>query len=147
MNDRIVTIHKLNNDVPDPCYKTKNSAGMDLHAITPDKKPVVIPGYGSQVFKSGISSEFHDGRFYYEINSRSGLGFKHVLEAFRGIIDADYPPTEQWGILLFNRGPNPYVVNHGDAIAQAILKRYYRADNVAVRNVVREGGFGSTDER
>ncbi|MBR5739671.1 MAG: dUTP diphosphatase, partial [Firmicutes bacterium] len=63
-----------------------------------------------------------------------------------GTIDSDY--RGEVGVALINLGEEPFTVNDGDRIAQAVFARYERAEFVTVDSVNDTerggGGFGST---
>ena len=76
----------------------------------------------------------------------SGLAVKHMIDVGAGVVDADYRGPV--GVVLFNFGPDDFVVEHGDRIAQLILEKVSMVSAMRVEDLedtVRgEGGFGST---
>jgi dUTP pyrophosphatase len=71
----------------------------------------------------------------------------HVLNA-PGTIDSDY--RGEVGIILHNSSSEPFVIQFGDRIAQAVVAQTIRANFIIkplpqTENTARgEGGFGST---
>jgi dUTP pyrophosphatase len=63
-----------------------------------------------------------------------------------GTIDSDY--RGPLGVILLNAGDQPFVVNHGDRIAQMVVAPVVQAQFELVselgETVRGEGGFGST---
>jgi dUTP pyrophosphatase len=86
--------------------------------------------------------------FEAQIRPRSGLALNHGISMPNapGTIDADY--RGEVGVLLINLSTEPFIINHGDRIAQMIINRIERVhfkQMDALPNSPRgEGGFGST---
>ena len=51
----------------------------------------------------------------------SGLAVKHMIDVGAGVVDADYRGPV--GVVLFNFGPEDFVVEAGDRVAQLILEK------------------------
>ena len=86
-----------------------------------------------------------------KIYPRSSLGFKYRLSLNNtvGIIDSDYFNADNEGhifIKMTNCGDKPLTVEKGKAFAQGVFVEYGITvdDDVCA---LREGGFGSTDQR
>ena len=83
-----------------------------------------------------------------QIRPRSGLALKHgiTLPNAPGTIDSDY--RGPLGVILMNAGNEPFVVNHGDRIAQMVVAPVVQAafDLVDTLDTTARGagGFGST---
>jgi dUTP pyrophosphatase len=136
-----------------PAYETPGAAGADIRAnLRPEDRAagVVLAPMARQVIATGIRVEIPQG-FEMQIRPRSGLAVKHGITVPNtpGTIDSDY--RGPLGVALINLGSEPYVVRHGDRIAQMIV-----APVVQVRFEVVEalsdtargtGGFGSTGVR
>ncbi len=132
-------------DLPLPEPATSYSAGVDLRAAI-EKTVTILPGK-SLLVSSGISVAIPNG-FEWQIRPRSGLALKHAVSVLNspGTIDSDYRGPV--GIILINHGRDPFVINRGDRIAQAVLA----AIEPVVIEVVEElsetargeGGFGHT---
>lgn len=78
-----------------------------------------------------------------QVRARSGLAFKHGIMLTNGVgtVDADYP--DEIGVLLYNTGPDSFVIQKGDRIAQITLNLVGRIPDL-VAGGQRSGGFGST---
>ncbi len=89
--------------------------------------------------------------FEMQIRPRSGLALKHgiTLPNTPGTIDSDY--RGPLGVLLVNLGLEPYVVHHGDRIAQAVIAPVVQVAyelTEALGDTARgAGGFGSTGRK
>jgi dUTP pyrophosphatase len=83
-----------------------------------------------------------------QIRPRSGLATKFgvTLPNTPGTIDSDY--RGPLGVPLINLGPDPFVVRHGDRIAQCVVAPVVQARFEAVEILGETdrgtGGFGST---
>lgn len=136
-------VNKTNNPL---AYATFNSAGFDICA----NEAVVIPPGEWRLIKTGLYIEplraDEVGNEQLEIRPKSGLALKHGVTVLNapGTVDADYP--SEIGVILINYSTKPFQVNPGDKIAQGVLTKFYRPDNVFTKPVLRDGGFGSTDE-
>lgn len=131
---------KLNEEAKMPVRGTKKSAGYDLCAI---EGFVIDPGQ-RVLCKTGVTVQLEDNE-YLAIVPRSGLAYKKGITVLNtpGTIDADYYPGEI-GVILFNSSNEPFVVEKGDRIAQAILQEYKTMGVDLVNDVNRNGGFGHT---
>jgi dUTP pyrophosphatase len=139
--------------LPLPQYETAGAAGADLRAnLRPEDRETgfMLDPMHRSIVPTGIRVEIPPG-FEMQIRPRSGLAVKHgiTLPNTPGTIDSDY--RGPLGVALINLGPEPYVIRHGDRIAQAIIApvvqaRFQVAD--ALGETARgEGGFGSTGKR
>ena len=128
-----------------PIYATDGAACFDLHADLPEM--IEIPGGGSAAISTGLAFEIPRG-YCIRVYSRSGHGFHDGVRLANctGIIDSDY--RGQVFIKLHNDHRLPFVVRHGDRIAQAELAMVIRAqfdESESLSETARgSGGFGST---
>ena len=136
--------------VPLPSYETAGAAGADLRANLPAAERaagVVLGPMERRVVPTGLRVEIPDG-FEAQIRPRSGLALKHgiSLPNTPGTIDSDY--RGPLGVLLINLGAEPFVIGHGERIAQMIVAPVARAvvaEAGALGATPRgAGGFGST---
>jgi len=134
-----------NQDLPLPVYATEGAAGMDLLAAV--AAPVVIASGQRVLIPTGLAIALPPG-YELQIRPRSGLALRNgiVLPNSPGTIDEDYRGEIQ--VIVLNTGGEPFVVERGTRIAQAVLAPVVRAAweevadlDVTMRN---EGGFGST---
>ena len=129
--------------LPLPHYQTPASSGMDLSA----SQAVQIQPGRSQLVKTGLFLEIPEG-FEGQVRPRSGLALKHGVTVLNapGTIDSDY--RGELCILLINHGPDPFLVEPGDRIAQLVIAPVVQvtleeSDNL--HGTQRgSGGFGST---
>ena len=134
-----------NQDLPLPAYATGGAAGMDLLAAV--SEPVVIASGQRVLIPTGLAIALPLG-YELQIRPRSGLALRHgiVLPNSPGTIDEDYRGEIQ--VIVLNTGNEPFVVERGTRIAQAVLAPVVRAawEEVADLDVTtrNEGGFGST---
>jgi dUTP pyrophosphatase len=136
-----------------PGYETAGSAGADLRANLPaDQRHlgIVLAPMERRIVPTGLRVEIPRG-FEMQIRPRSGLAFKHGITVPNtpGTIDSDY--RGPLGVLLMNLGLEPYIVHHGDRIAQAVIApvvqvAYELAEALAETGRGR-GGFGSTGRK
>lgn len=131
---------KLKGNIDKLQYKTLQSAGFDLVST----ENVVLPAGEWYAVGTGVfieeAGEFED----LEIRPRSGLAYNHGVTVLNspGTIDADYPGEIK--VILYNGSKELYAVMTGDRIAQAVLRKHKRVENVPVAETKREGGLGST---
>ena len=83
-----------------------------------------------------------------QVRPRSGLAVKHGITVLNtpGTIDEDF--RGEIKVCLYNTSPLPYVINHGDRIAQIIVAPVTQGNFIQVEklSVTERGekGFGST---
>lgn len=130
-----------------PQRSTLGSAGMDLRACILGS--IKLQPNETRPISTGLEIYIKDPGYVGLVVPRSGLGHRHgiVLGNLVGVIDSDYQ-----GVLTvscWNRSDAPYIIHHGDRIAQllivpveqAILEVVDEFDNTSDRGM---GGFGST---
>lgn len=128
---------------PLPQYATEGAAGMDVRAALTEPM-TIAPGQRALV-PTGLSVELPAG-FEMQLRPRSGLALKHGITLLNspGTIDADY--RGEIGVIMANFGAEPFVINNGDRICQAVVARYARVEWEAVDQLGEtargEGGFG-----
>ena len=145
-------ICKLHPNAKIPTYATDGAACMDLYAATVNEcseiGAVVYAGY-PVVVDTGLAFEIPPG-WMLKIHPRSGLKFRHGVEAFSGVVDSDFRGSVQ--ILLEGAGDDddtlPLRINPGDRVAQASMIPSPRVTFHVVEQLsITErgaGGFGST---
>jgi dUTP pyrophosphatase len=132
-------------DLPLPGYATAGAAAMDLLAAVAE--PLTILPNGRALVPTGLRVALPAGH-EWQIRPRSGLALKHgiVLPNAPGTIDEDYRGEVQ--VIVLNAGTEPFTVERGMRIAQAVLAPVTRAvfEEVAELGDTRRGagGFGST---
>ena len=94
-------------------------SGYDLVAV----EDTVIPWHqrnpGSAVVPVGLKLAYIQEGYWFRIEPRSGLGFKHSLQPHLGVIDNSY--RGDLGVKLYNFGETQYTVTKGDRIAQFVV--------------------------
>ncbi len=132
-------------DLPLPSYATTGAAGMDLLAAVTD--PVTIHPGGRALIPTGLAIALPPNH-ELQIRPRSGLALRNgiVLPNSPGTIDEDYRGEIQ--VIVLNAGDQPFVVERGMRIAQAVLAPVVRAAWRRVDTLDAtdrgQGGFGST---
>ena len=147
---RLMRVAGADATVPLPAYESAGAAGADLRANLPEAQRaaglVLAPGARALV-PTGLRVALPEGH-EWQIRPRSGLAFRHGVTLINapGTIDADY--RGEVGVLMVNLGEAPYVVAHGERIAQAVLVPVLRAEFAEVAALDETGrgagGFGST---
>lgn len=139
--------------VPLPAYQTAGSAGADICANLPVEMRAagfVLQPMERAIVPTGLRVAIPEG-YEMQIRPRSGLALKHgiTLPNTPGTIDSDY--RGPLGVALVNLGAAPYVVSHGDRIAQCVIAPVLQAGFEVVDNLDTTargaGGFGSTGTR
>ena len=90
-------------------------SGYDIYCVEP---AIIEPG-GSDVVPVGLTVASIEEGYWFRIEGRSGLGFKHGIHPFNGIIDNSY--RGDLSIKLYNFSNNPAYIEKGDRIAQIVV--------------------------
>jgi len=127
MNTIRVRIRRLDSckDMPLPEYETEGASGMDLRAAV-TVKVVLNPGE-VRLIPTGVQVSIPRG-YEAQIRPRSGLALKHGIGMVNapGTIDSDY--RGEIGLVMINWGPEPFVIQRGDRVAQMVISKVYRAE-------------------
>ena len=132
-------------DLPLPSYATAGAAGMDLLAAV--SEPLVVAPGARALVPTGLRLAIPPGH-ELQVRPRSGLALRRgiVLPHSPGPIDDDYRGELQ--VIVLNAGAEPFTVERGMRIAQAVLAPVTRAawrEVEALPDSARgAGGFGST---
>lgn len=128
-----------------PKYETAGSAGMDLKADL--KTSVTLNPMERQLIPTGLFIELPIG-YEAQVRARSGLFIKYGITLINaiGTVDSDY--RGELKVPLVNLGNEPFVIKHGERIAQLVVTKH---DIVQWEIVERledtdrgSGGFGHT---
>ena len=128
-----------------PKYDTAGSAGMDLKADL--KTSVTLNPMERQLIPTGLFIELPIG-YEAQVRARSGLSIKYGITLINaiGTVDSDY--RGELKVPLVNLGNEPFVIKHGERIAQLVVTKH---DIVQWEIVERledtdrgSGGFGHT---
>ncbi|OCP21985.1 MULTISPECIES: dUTP diphosphatase [unclassified Ensifer] len=141
----------LHPDAVMPKYANDQAAGADLVAnikLTLNNERftefTLDPGE-RKLIKTGVALEMPPG-IWAEVRGRSGLAYNQGIAILGGTIDSDY--RGDIGVIMLNTGDEPFVVKHGERIAQLVVETYVRGhfvEKAELRETARgEGGFGST---
>jgi dUTP pyrophosphatase len=131
-----------------PRYATEGAAGLDLTAAL--EQPMVIEPGARALVPTGLAIEL-PARCEGQVRPRSGLASKHGVTVLNapGTIDEDY--RGELSVIVLNAGAEPFTVERGMRIAQAVLAPVTRAtwqEVAALPDSTRgAGGFGSTGTR
>ncbi len=143
--------------LPLPSYETPGSAGADLRANLAElDRPAGItlaPMERQLIPPTGLRVEIPEGGFEMQIRPpRSGLALKHgiSLPNTPGTIDSDY--RGPLGVILINLSAEPFIVGHGERIAQAVIAPPVIQAGFQIVDSLGEtgrgsGGFGSTGRK
>ena len=117
-------------------------SGYDLTSV----EDVLIHGDSSAVVPVGLTLAYIEKGYWFRIEPRSGLGFKHSLQPHLGVIDNGYRGA--LGVKLYNFKSSSYTVKKGDRIAQFVVYPLIHpqcewADDV-VESDRGDKGFGSS---
>ena len=133
-----------------PGYASAGAAGADLRAnlaeADRDAGLTLEPG-ARALIPTGLRMAIPEG-CEVQVRPRSGLALKHgiSLPNTPGTIDSDY--RGEVGVILINLGRDPFVVTHGERIAQMIVAPVLQADFTLSEELDETargaGGFGST---
>jgi dUTP pyrophosphatase len=123
-------------------YRTGDS-GYDLYSVD----DVVIPGNSNATVPVGITLADITEGYWFRIEPRSGLGFKHGIQPHLGVIDNGY--RGDLAVKLYNFHENDHHVTKHDKIAQIVFYPLVQAE-VSFSDCVSETkrgdkGFGSSD--
>ena len=150
---RMVWEDGADRDLALPAYATAGAAGADLRAnLLPEARAagLVLAPMQRLLVPTGLRLEIPPG-FEGQIRPRSGLALQHGITLLNppGTIDSDY--RGPLGVVLINLGQAPFVIRHGERIAQIVVAPVVRAGFDLVAALVAlgatgrgAGGFGST---
>lgn len=116
-------------------------AGFTLTAA----QPVTIPARGKGIVKTGLAIAIPEDS-YARVAPISNLATDRMIDTGAGVVDYDY--RGEVGVVLFNHGPEDFLVAVGDDVAQLILEKICMAECREVESLNEtlrgSGGFGST---
>ena len=146
MDKLIVKVQKLTEGARLPVYGSSQAAGADLCACLGNDTLVIEPHKWAMV-PTGISIAIPKG-FEAQVRPRSGLAAKKGITVLNspGTVDSDY--RGEIRVILINHSDEPFVIKHGDRIAQMVIARHEKASFEIVSSLDETergaGGFGST---
>ncbi|KAL1132608.1 hypothetical protein AAG570_010560 [Ranatra chinensis] len=105
----------------------------------------VVPARGKALIKTDLQIQVPEG-CYGRVAPRSGLALKNHIDVGAGVVDEDYRGNV--AVVLFNHGPDDFVVKEGDRIAQFICERILYPELIEEKSLTEtergQNGFGST---
>lgn len=132
---------------PNPEYQKDGDSGFDLRANLAE--PIVIKPLKRAIIPTGLFFQLELG-FEIQVRSRSGLAANNGIMVLNspGTVDSGYRGEVK--VILINLGDEPFTVNHGDRIAQAVLAASLSKPLVSLRQIETisantdrgAGGFG-----
>ena len=128
-----------------PEYQTSGSAGADLHAYLAE--PITLKPMERTLIPTGLLVELPEG-YELQVRPRSGLALKYGVTVLNtpGTVDSDY--RGELCVLLVNLGSEPFTVQNGDRIAQAVVAQTVQVRFVQTDALSKTGrgsnGYGST---
>ena len=131
--------------LPLPEYATAGASGVDL--VSAYDRSFSLHGGWRVCVPTGLKVAIPPG-YELQIRPRSGLALKHGITVLNtpGTIDEDY--RGEIGVILINHGTEPFVIERGMRIAQAVLAPVTRLHWVPVDTLDDTargtGGFGSS---
>lgn len=134
-----------NSNLALPEYKTVGASGVDLMANLSES--IILKPMERQLVPTGLYVEIPEG-YEAQIRGRSGLAINNGISLANGIgtIDSDY--RGEIKVILINLGSEPFVIRHGDRIAQMVLSKYEKMEFELVNElqITSRGfnGFGHT---
>ena len=144
-----ITVKVINSSANElPQYATELSAGMDVRANLAE--PIVLQPMQRVLVPTGLRVELPAG-YEMQLRPRSGLALRHGITLLNtpGTIDADY--RGEIGVIMVNLSTEPFTINPGERICQAVVAPYTRVDwqpATELSNTDRgEGGFGYTGKK
>jgi deoxyuridine 5'-triphosphate nucleotidohydrolase len=133
---------KTHPDAKLPHRAHASDSGYDVYSV----EEAIVPGRGSVVVPVGLTLAYITPGYWFRVEPRSGLGFKHNLQPHLGIIDNGY--RGDLGIKLYNFSDANVTLNKGSRIAQLVLYPHITAtvsETDKIDDTERgEDGFGST---
>lgn len=114
---RVINIKfvKTHNDAILPARNHDTDTGYDLFAV----ESVIIPARGSAIVPIGLTLGWITPGYWFRIEARSGLGFKHSVDPHFGVIDEPY--RGDLGVKLYNKSDKYHVIEKGKCPAQIII--------------------------
>ncbi len=149
MTAPIVRFRRLdgNPDLPIPNYATAGAAGFDLRAAVAADAPAVLAAGERMLVPIGFACAVPHG-YEMQVRPRSGLAARYGIGIVNspGTVDSDYRGPLL--VCLINLGTEPFTINRGDRIAQAVVApapQFTLTEVDELDGTTRgEGGFGST---
>lgn len=129
-----VAFARLHPEARLPERMSAGAAGLDLWACLGVGQQLPLPPGGRVLVPIGLQLQLPPG-FEGQVRPRSGLALRHGITLLNspGTIDADY--RGELGVLLVNLGSEPFVIHHGDRVAQLVIAPVAPVEPVMVEPV------------
>lgn len=140
-------VKKLDAELQELGYAHEGDAGFDLRASLPEGETLLMKPGDRALIPTGVAFAIPAGH-EVQIRPRSGLALKHGVTVLNapGTIDSQYRGEVK--VLLMNLSHEPFYIERGDRIAQAVMAKFETATFEYVEDLDDtargEGGFGST---
>lgn len=89
-----------------------HDTGFDVYAV----EDVKIPAQSSAVVPCGLQVSYITPGYWFRMESRSGLAFKHDVISFPGVIDNQY--RGEIKVKMFNLNHKDYTIKKGERFVQ-----------------------------
>lgn len=120
-------------------------SGYDIFSV----EEVVVPARSSVVAPVGITVADISPGYWFRIEPRSGLGFKHNIQPHLGVIDNQY--RGDLGVKLYNFSDVDVTIEKGKAVAQFVVYPLVQVSvdwsNEITETARGNKGFGSSDNK
>lgn len=139
-------INKSTNE--DPKFAYEGDSGFDLRADI--EEPLTLEPFKRALIPTGLYFELVKG-LEIQVRPRSGLAVKHGITVLNtpGTVDSHYRGEVK--IPLINLGEEPFTINKGDRIAQAVVMPVFGEGKILLKKSEEinetsrgEGGFNSS---
>jgi dUTP pyrophosphatase len=165
------------NDLPLPSYQTPGAVAMDIQACLPEReiecpkcspyfrrgqadcqicqytgkikvRNVTLNGHERMAVPTGFALKVTTG-YETQLRSRSGLSLKEGVIVLNSPATIDWDYTGEVKVILFNTTGMPFIIEHGQRIAQMAVTPVVQAAVGEVKGDLPvtqrgESGFGST---
>jgi dUTP pyrophosphatase len=136
----------MSDDVIEPSYNYPSDSGFDLYST----EEIVLTPFGRALVPTGLKFDIPDGS-EIQVRPKSGLAIKQGITVLNtpGTVDSGYNGEIQ--VIVFNTNPEPFTIQKGMKIAQAVLCPVVNGNWVELIKVDSiedkdrgDNGFGST---
>lgn len=117
-----IKFKKLADNARLPSRNHETDTGYDIYAV----ESKVIWAGDSDIVDVGLQVAYIEPGFWFRIEPRSGLGFKHGIQPHLGVIDQAY--RGYLSVKLYNFSKLAHNVKAGDRIAQIVIYPVVNAD-------------------
>ena len=136
----------MSDDAIEPSYNYPSDSGFDLYST----EEIVLTPFGRALVPTGLKFDIPDGS-EIQVRPKSGLAIKQGITVLNtpGTVDSGYNGEVQ--VIVFNTNPEPFTIQKGMKIAQAVLCPVVNGNWVELIKVDSiedkdrgDNGFGST---